>query len=202
MESIRNPNMYGIRRHQIVAIALAILAHTSIAFMLASASEQPSIRKSNERIVTISLDPADRRAEAVIQSATESATFSGQQSDKPENLRGAEKSIPDPKPMTTQQEPRYYRTSELTVPPVVSQDVLAIQPLKLAGGKPEIVILRLLVNEKGEIDQVLVENSELSIESTKLLVERFSMMKFEPGKIAGEPVRSQLTIEVDASPFH
>lgn len=96
--------------------------------------------------------------------------------------------------------PYYFRSSELTSPPQLLQDVRATQNLDLSGMPAKLAVLRLLVGESGDIDRVVVEESSLPVESTRILVEKFSRMKFNPGKIDNLPVKSQLTIEVEVAP--
>lgn len=100
-------------------------------------------------------------------------------------------------PMPGPAKPYYFRTDELTKPPREINDVVSTLNVKLPDTKIRVVILTLLINEKGDIDQVLVKDSELSGEATQLLIEKFSKMKFDPGAIGNDAVNSQMTIEVD-----
>ena len=59
------------------------------------------------------------------------------------------------------------------------------------------VALRLLINEQGLIDEVLVEGEPLSTPVERLIKDAFSKIQFEPGKIGNASVKSQLWIEVD-----
>lgn len=90
----------------------------------------------------------------------------------------------------------YLRTDELTKAPSVLLDISSDLSLFSPNGLPQLAILRLLVNERGDIDQVLVEDSPLPEEEQNLLKNAFSKTKFHPGEINGTPVRSQLRIEV------
>ena len=191
-----------IRPHQIVAVILAVVAHSWIAYIASDAGvgRPAASPQAAENVITIQLAPQTPPGAPALSlddglslQNTADAAAHTEESHAPDGASAQSK----PAERT---EPYYYRTGELTNPPVVLQDVLASQPLKLAEAKSKTVVLRLLINEKGEVDQVLVEGSELTPDSTKILVETFSKMTFEPGKIAGSAVRSQLAIEVDASP--
>jgi hypothetical protein len=106
----------------------------------------------------------------------------------------------EPIPVLSPPDPYYFRSHELTNPPRLLQDVRATQNLNLSDTLNRLVVLRLLVSDSGDIDRVVVEESDLPAESTLLLVEKFSKMKFNPGKIDNSPVKSQLTIEVEVGP--
>lgn len=98
-------------------------------------------------------------------------------------------------PVKVQTEPHYFRASELTQKPVFLDGVPDNLYLTVPGEASQTAVLKLLINERGEVDRVLVDDSGLSIEAEKLLVEVFSGAKFYPGKIGESPVKSQLKIE-------
>jgi len=192
--------LLGMRPHQVIAVAVAAAVHCGAYLAVSNQDITPPPHLSHSPpVVTIELNAPKQSADEVgttlsdsLQAAIDQLTQDMERSASP---------IAAPEPL--QQPPAgpyYYRVSELTNAPLVLRDVREIQPLKLTGEKPQKVILRLLINEKGEIDQVLVQDSELSQEATTVLADKFSLMRFEPGKIDGAPVRSQITIEVDAAP--
>ena len=92
--------------------------------------------------------------------------------------------------------PYYFRQSELTQKPTVLHDALANLVLQVPGLPPHPVILRLLVNDEGGVDRVLVEDSYLAEGVERDVVEAFSKIRFEPGKIGRIAVRSQVRVEV------
>lgn len=98
-------------------------------------------------------------------------------------------------PVKVQTEPHYFRGSELTQKPVFFDGVPDSLYLTVPGEASQTAVLKLLINERGEVDRVLVDDSGLSIEAEKLLIEVFSRAKFYPGKIGESPVKSQLKIE-------
>jgi hypothetical protein len=192
--------MSSIRSHQYVTAALVIAAHCWAAFLVADdklALETPK-PVPEERIVTIRLGVATSLGEPS-DSKSPDPTLTANVDEHAIEPQIADKENAGQTPPTSRTAPYYYRTSELDKVPAVQQDVLDSLPVALPGEKPVKTVLRLLINDQGDIDEILVENSQLPLQATKLLVEKFSRMKFEPGKIAGAPVRSQLTIEVEAS---
>ncbi len=92
--------------------------------------------------------------------------------------------------------PYYYSLKQLTERPSVIEDATTDMRLILPGIESQSVILRLLINEAGAIDQVEVEHSNLRPEVEPIVLGAFNRLRFTPGKIDGIAVKSQLKIEV------
>ncbi len=92
--------------------------------------------------------------------------------------------------------PYYFQPSELTEQPVVVVDVSPDLSAVFSSGLSQLAVLDLLINESGDIDDVIMENSSLAEPAQQLIKNAFSKTKFNPGKVAGMPVKSQLKIEV------
>lgn len=92
--------------------------------------------------------------------------------------------------------PHYFAASELTRKPLVTHDLPADLVLRVPGVPAQAAILRMLINEYGDIDRIIVENSLLPDSAQKVVVDAFSKIRFYPGEINGKPVKSQLKIEV------
>ena len=73
-------------------------------------------------------------------------------------------------------------------------------PATLPSGFLGNVRLVLLLNELGVIDRIVVEDSALSAELTKAVVEPFKAVRFTPGEIDGIPVKCAYTVLVDLQP--
>ncbi|MSQ63588.1 MAG: TonB family protein, partial [Betaproteobacteria bacterium] len=71
-------------------------------------------------------------------------------------------------------------------------DVPEIGPM-FASGK---VILRVWINELGNVDSVDVEKSELAAAVAATAAAAFGKQRFVPGEINGRPVGSMMRIEV------
>lgn len=104
------------------------------------------------------------------------------------------------------QEPYYFKASELDEKPQVLADISSDLASHLVGELPQSGILRLLINERGEIDKVVIDESGFSEANQHLVQDAFSKMKFHAGKIGGNPVKSELKIEISlenivASPY-
>lgn len=93
--------------------------------------------------------------------------------------------------------PHYFQIDELTEKPLVLQDVSPVLTLGLPDATSQTVVLRLLINEQGEVDQVLVESDNLALPVQDLVKAAFGKLLFESGKIDNIPVKTQLMIEVN-----
>lgn len=91
--------------------------------------------------------------------------------------------------------PHYFRLSELTQKPEVLQDAVADLIIRMPGLEPQPVVLRLLISDEGQVDQVLVEDSFLAPEVETAIREAFAKVRFEPGRIGRIAVRSQMRVE-------
>ena len=77
------------------------------------------------------------------------------------------------------------------------QDVIPdLHGLALPRGPEQSAVLRLLINELGEIDQVDVLRSELDERVMSAAIAAYSRLRFRPGRIDGLNVKSRLDIEV------
>lgn len=99
-------------------------------------------------------------------------------------------------PIIGQATPYYFRLSELTLKPRVAQDIPPNMILMVPEAPPQPAILRLLINEHGSIDQVIVENSQLPHAAEQRIIDTFSKLLFTPAEIDNMPVKSQLRIEI------
>jgi hypothetical protein len=89
----------------------------------------------------------------------------------------------------------YFLANALTQKPLVAVDVPDLT-LMVPGVPSQAAVLRLLINEYGDVDSVVVENSLLPDVAQKRVTDAFSQLRFHPGEIRGVPVKSQLRIEV------
>ncbi len=65
-----------------------------------------------------------------------------------------------------------------------------------------VVVLRLLISEKGGVDNVAVVRAEPRGIFEQAAIDAFSKAKFSPGLAAGTPVKSQITVEVQFMPIN
>lgn len=91
--------------------------------------------------------------------------------------------------------PKYFAPEELSRKPLLRQaislDTLDLPPETASGT----VSIRLLLNAEGAVEDVIVGQSTLPQALVNTAVKVFSVASFEPGQIAGTPVRSQFVLE-------
>jgi hypothetical protein len=92
--------------------------------------------------------------------------------------------------------PYYYSLKQLTEKPRVIEDATTNMTLILPGVENQNLILRLLINEQGGVDQVEIEQSTLDKDVSAVVTGGFGKLRFLPGKIDGVAVKCQLRIEV------
>lgn len=91
--------------------------------------------------------------------------------------------------------PYYFEPAELTEKPHVLLDIASDMTLDVPTVASS-VILQLLINEDGTIDQVIVEDPDFPEPARNSISKVFSKIKFQAGKVDGVAVKSQLKIEV------
>ncbi len=65
-----------------------------------------------------------------------------------------------------------------------------------------VVVLRLLISERGAVDNVAVVRAEPRGVFEQAAIDAFSKARFSPGLAAGTPVKSQITVEVQFMPIN
>ncbi|WP_019140292.1 hypothetical protein [Noviherbaspirillum massiliense] len=91
---------------------------------------------------------------------------------------------------------RYFPLSDLTEAPVVVEDIPSGRTLILPDVAPPPINVSLLINEQGEVDEVVIHETALSELATRFITNAFLKTKFRPGKIGYVAVKSELNIEV------
>jgi len=100
------------------------------------------------------------------------------------------------KPAVGSADPVYYKRSQLEAHAYIVTKVEPVFPLggPPTGGKARI---RLFINERGFVDRVTVVESAASAKFGEAAADAFRKAQFEPGKLKGAAVKSQVLIEVD-----
>ena len=91
--------------------------------------------------------------------------------------------------------PRYYRAAELDQRPQIRVHVEPKFPA-LALVPTGRVVLRLYVNEAGEMDEVAVESADTTGDFAEAARQAFAAARYTPGIKDGRPVKSLVRIEV------
>ncbi|MGB8432984.1 MAG: TonB family protein [Burkholderiales bacterium] len=100
------------------------------------------------------------------------------------------------KPVVGSADPVYYKRSQLEARPYI---VTKVDPAFPIGGPPTggKARIRLFINERGFVDRVTVVESAASAKFGEAAADAFRKAQFEPGKLKGVAVKSQVLIEVD-----
>jgi TonB family protein len=92
--------------------------------------------------------------------------------------------------------PRYLTPQELTALPRALKPIEPSYPMRGGEVRHGTVVLRLLINSGGTVDQVLVEQSDVGGAFESEAIGAFSSARFRPAEKDGLPVNSQLKVEV------
>jgi len=103
---------------------------------------------------------------------------------------GAEREAPPAKPETV-----YYSAREVDVRAVPLGDIVPINP-DLSGREAGLVVLRLLINAAGVVDNVLVLRAEPASSFGPEVLLPFKQARFLPARKAGIAVNSEMLIEL------
>ncbi|MEO8057723.1 MAG: TonB family protein [Burkholderiales bacterium] len=97
--------------------------------------------------------------------------------------------------------PAYFAGGKLDPGPTPLEDIEPTYPEE-AKRQEGSVVLRLLINESGIVDNVAVVRSYPPGLFDQSALEAFGKAKFSPGKMLGVAVKSQITIEVMFTPIN
>lgn len=92
---------------------------------------------------------------------------------------------------------RYYTRDELSVPPrieVAMPDRVEDSWPRFQPGK---MVLRLFLDENGQVDRISIDESDLPIEFEALALAALRSGIFSPGQLEGRSVKSQIRIQID-----
>jgi TonB family protein len=108
----------------------------------------------------------------------------------PREPPGAARESPEAKPETV-----YYSAREVDVRAVPLGDIVAINP-DLSGRESGVVVLRLLINAGGSVDNVLVVSAEPANKFGPQILLPFKRARFLPARKSGIAVNSEMLIEL------
>jgi hypothetical protein len=90
----------------------------------------------------------------------------------------------------------YLPAHRLTTRPLIQTDIDAILPATFYGIAPQRLVLQLLINQYGDVDRVVVEESALPQVLLAELQAKFLQARFTPGRLDTRAVSSAVRIEV------
>lgn len=95
----------------------------------------------------------------------------------------------------------YYRTRELSKPPQPITPIPDFSLFRPDSAEAARLVLRLFISDKGVVERIQVENTELSEEQSETLKAMFLDTRFSPGILETRPVPTQMRIEVLVEPY-
>lgn len=104
--------------------------------------------------------------------------------------------VPPMLPIHGQAEVRYFQLSELTQEPLVAHGLIGDKLLVVPGISPQSATVQVSIDDQGHVVRVTLEDSQLSDEEKRLMIDAFLRVKFHPGKIGRIPVSSQMRMEI------
>lgn len=181
---------WGLSLSVHAAVVAGVMANAGIATLPAANAV------SDEHVLQVRLHrAADRRAAALAIESAGQRKEDRMLAERAQSDAGQADASSQPLiPLVQSPEPRYFLSRELSVRPRVREDVPS--DFGIDGVPAQTVILRLFINEEGDIDRVAVERSFLPEEKSQHLVQAFSKVRFHPGARDNVAVKSQMKIEV------
>jgi hypothetical protein len=94
----------------------------------------------------------------------------------------------------------YFPPDQLTAKPTFLSDEGAPAATFIPDVMPLPVHVQVFINERGDVDQVMLSDNFLSEVARNLIDVSFRAMHFSPGMLGALPVKSQLSFEVNLDP--
>lgn len=94
----------------------------------------------------------------------------------------------------------YHSARELTQHPRIGKDVDLYSPVLDSYVETGRLTARIFIDEKGGVDFILVDATDLPPVFAEHVKRSFSAARFVPGELDGRPVKSQIRIEVTFDP--
>jgi len=168
------------------AIAVSVALHAAI---ILAVHPSPRVSRPHEPALTARLVSAEGRSAA--RSAVAPVKAGPAEQAREAEAPPASLALPAPPAPAS----RYFLASELQQQPVPLQSVEPQAPAE-SGTREGYVRLRVLINERGDVDEVSVVHAEPAGVYEKSAIAAFANAKFSPGVRFGAAVKSQLLVEV------
>ncbi|HYD81747.1 MAG TPA: hypothetical protein VEC06_18255 [Paucimonas sp.] len=193
--------MRMIRPHYIAAVSLSLAAHAAVALLVGpggkgGGADAVPTGAMRERPIAVRLQAG--AGSRLVLPAPEQRTGADRRDrqDPPQPPGAVGAAAESSFPFQIAAAPHYFSSKDLTERPRVLRDIPENLTLTLPDVPPQTAIVRLLINERGAIDRVVMEDSTLPEHAARLVAEAFSETRFHPGRIDDVPVKSQLRIEI------
>jgi periplasmic protein TonB len=190
-----------------MAVRTIELPSATVSTVAVAVAAAPSQILATEKLISAIADagisPPKTTAPAVVQPAGAALNLSTVVSTppaaaspaKPEALVGL---LPQAQPAAA---PEYRSAGTLDPGPKPLGDINPDYPAR-AGQQQGLVVLRLLINEQGVVDNVAVVRASPAGYFEESALDAFGKALFSPGKLLGVAVKSQITVEVEFMPIN
>lgn len=164
----------------------------------------PTPLRSEDSVRATPRPAESRRSAPIVQAAAQEAQHTETQKAEavpaPTALKPA-LAEPAPPSSTLPPAPAYAQAATLNPPPRPLGDIEPEYP-KAAGLRQGVVVLRLLIDEAGHVDNVAVVRSSPKGLFEDSALAAFGKAAFSPGMLLGVAVKSQWTVEVEFTPVN
>ncbi|MFJ7567425.1 hypothetical protein ACIQW9_10745 [Herminiimonas sp. NPDC097707] len=170
----------------VIALLLAVSAHIFfLRFWLDSVSSKPATQNV---LVTLKTNPSQKNPvrKNILSTAKSGDSAPQVESDAQQDTQNIERAG---------NKTYYFKYDEVSSKPVVITDVPADFSLPILSDLSQTLILTLRISDKGEIDEVLIDNKSIDENARQLIINAFKAMKFEPARINDISVPSEIRIE-------
>lgn len=192
--NLTNNLFAGWRQPHVLALIASLIAHFFLVFFFSTqiitmgpAYEKNPIPKNLMKVSFLKLIP--KTSEKPKQSQDE-------QKAKPQKLLETPLPVLTPKLKPQSDAIHYFDSSELSEAPHFFDHLSNDLSPALTGVAPQTLSLRLQLNKSGEVEHVILGESQLSDTEQQLLVDTLFNIKFKAGQIDGASVYSELHIEI------
>lgn len=141
-------------------------------------------------VTLLAAAPPELVVDAALPPMAEAVRAFSRRAATPREPPGAVRAAPETKPETV-----YYSAREVDVRAVPLGDIVAINP-DLSGRESGVVVLRLLINAGGSVDNVLVVRAEPAGNFGPQILLPFKQARFLPARKSGIAVNSEMLIEL------
>ena len=187
-----------------LGLAASVALHAALVFGFHPAGAVYGDRGGFGSVLTARLSPPTPRAEPISAFTADQDAPAAAQESPSKTAEAAPVALPEAPPPAARPGwldlplpgPRYYEPSELDRRPAPLHAIEPESPAE-AGAREGTVVLRILVNEEGGVDDVAAVEAQPPDLFEKAAIAAFRAARFSPGMLYDAPVKTQMLVEVE-----
>ena len=187
-----------------LGLAVSVALHAALVFGFHPAGAVHGEKGGFGSVLTARLSPPAPRAEPGSALTADQGAPAVEQEPPSKTAEAAPAVLPEASPPAAKPgwldlplpAPRYYEPSELDRRPVPLHSIEPESPAE-AGAREGTVVLRILINEEGGVDDVVALEAQPPDLFEKAAIAAFMAARFSPGMLDDAPVKTQLLVEVE-----